>query len=481
MKLILSPKPQKTIINKNIYGHFSEHLGSCVYGGIWVGKDSEIPNIRGLRLDVVNALKQLKVPVLRWPGGCFADEYHWEDGVGEKRRRQVNHVWGGIVEDNSFGTHEFMDLCELIGAEPYFCANCGSGTVRETMDWIEYITFDGDSELALRRKNNGREKPWKLPFYGVGNESWGGGGNMRIEYYADIYRHYATFVKNHSGNTITKIACGPSGGDYNWTEKLMERAVNFLDALALHYYTLPTNDWADKGSATEFDEDLYYKTIRNTLVMEELISNHLRIMEKYDPSKRVKLCIDEWGTWYNPEPGTNPAFLYQQNSMRDAIVAAVNLNIFNKHADRILMANIAQAVNVLQAVILTDNEKMLLTPTYHVFDMYSGHQGAELIDSYIQTEEAAENVPCLSVSASSKDEKTTVTIANISVSKEYEIETEIPAGTAIKARILTEKMTAHNTFETPEAVKPAVFTAFAEKNGSVSFVIPPCSVVEFSY
>ena len=313
--------------------------------------------------------------MLRWPGGCFADEYHWRDGIGpyEDRPKTINTHWGGVVEDNSFGTHEFFHLCELLGADPYICGNVGSGTIQEMREWIEYITFDGPSSLAELRKANGREKPWKLPYFGVGNESWGCGGNMRPEYYADLYRRYSTYVRNFSDNRIYKIACGASDFDFRWTEVLMREAGRFMDGLSLHYYTVP-GDWSNKGSATEFDEREWFVTMKKTLVMDDLITRHSSIMDYYDPEKRVGLIVDEWGTWYDVEPGTNPGFLYQQNTLRDALVAGINLNIFNNHCDRVHMANLAQTVNVLQAMILTEGERMVLTPTYHVFYMYKVHQ-----------------------------------------------------------------------------------------------------------
>ncbi|MDR0974327.1 MAG: alpha-N-arabinofuranosidase [Ruminococcus sp.] len=477
MKLMLTPTKNGSVINKNIYGHFSEHLGACIYNGIYVGKDSPIPNTDGIRNDIIEALKNIRVPVLRWPGGCFADEYHWHNGVGE-RTRMINTCWGGFVEDNSFGTHEFMELCELIGCEPYICGNVGSGTVREMSEWVEYMTFAGDSPMAAERRANGKDEPWKLKYFGVGNENWGGGGNMRVEYYSDLYRQYQTFLKNYSGNTLYKIACGPSGGDWNWTEKLMESAGKMVDGIALHYYTLPTGDWNDHGSSTDFDTEVYYDTLRETLKMEHLIEEHSRIMDKYDPEKRVGLVVDEWGTWFNPEPGTNPGFLYQQSTMRDAIVAAVNLNLFNNHCDRVSMANIAQIVNVLQAIILTEGEKMLLTPTYHVFDLFKAHQDAYLVETYIQTEEASAGVPCLSASASLKDGITTITLVNLSADKSYEIRSESPSLSRISGRILTGPIDAKNTFDEPENVKITEFNAFSTIGGVLKFTIPACSVIE---
>src|SRR6185295_4223447 len=367
-------------ISRNIYGQFAEHLGRLVYEGLWVGENSPIPNTRGLRNDAVAALKELHIPVLRWPGGCFADEYHWRDGIGprDKRPRRANSSWGG-VDTNAFGTHEFLDLCEMLGAEPYINGNVGSGSPQEMMQWIEYMTSDVDSDWANLRRRNGRDKPWKIPYFAIGNETWGCGGNMRPEYYADVYKRFATFIKNHSGNHIQKLAVGAYDENYNWTEVLMSQAAKQMDGLSLHYYTLPTGDWEKKGSATQFSEKEWHATLVRTLRMDEFIQKHSAIMDKYDPQKRVGLMVDEWGTWYDAEPGTNQGALFQQNSLRDAIVAGINLNIFHQHSDRVQMANIAQLINVLQAMILTEKDKMVLTPTYHVFEMYKVHQGATLI------------------------------------------------------------------------------------------------------
>ncbi|MDR1645805.1 MAG: alpha-N-arabinofuranosidase, partial [Tannerellaceae bacterium] len=380
-KLVVNADQGKETISKHIYGHFSEHLGHCIYGGYWVGEDSPIPNTRGIRNDVVQALRDIQIPNLRWPGGCFADEYHWMDGIGprDKRPKMVNTHWGGVVEDNSFGTHEFLDLCEQLGCEPYISGNLGSGSVEEMSKWVEYITFDGESPMSNLRKQNGREKPWKVKFWGVGNENWGCGGNMTPDHYSDLYRRYATYCRNYGDNRLYKIACGANADNYNWTETVMKNVGWQMNGLSLHYYTIPTNNWGRKGSATQFDETEYFNTISNTLFMEELVAKHSTIMDKYDPQKHIGLMTDEWGIWTDVEPGTNPGFLYQQNSLRDAILAAVNLNIFNAHCDRVKMANIAQTVNVLQAVILTDKEKMLLTPTYWVYYLYKVHQDATLL------------------------------------------------------------------------------------------------------
>jgi alpha-N-arabinofuranosidase len=473
------------VISRNIYGHFAEHLGRLIYEGLWVGENSPIPNTRGLRNDVVAALKELRVPVLRWPGGCFADEYHWRDGIGprDKRPRRPNASWGG-VDTNAFGTHEFMDLCELLGADAYINGNVGSGTPQEQMEWIEYMTSDSDSTLANLRRQNGRDKPWKVPFFAVGNETWGCGGQMRPEYYADVYRQYATFIKNYSGNRIQKLAVGSYDDNYNWTEVLMAQAAKHMDGLSLHYYILPTGDWSKKGSATQFGEKEWHATLVRTLRIDELLQKHSAIMDKYDPQKRVGLMVDEWGTWYDAEPGRDMGALYQQSTLRDAIVAAVNLNIFNRHAERVRMANIAQMVNVLQAMVLTDKEKMVLTPTYHVFRMYRVHQGATMIPVDLSAPEykfADVGIPSVSASASRDIEgRLHLSVVNLDPNRAAEITTSLWGGMVRSAtgEVLTAPaMNAMNTFDHPETVKPVPFSAFKVQGSQLMLNIPAKSVV----
>ena len=484
-RLVIDPFHTKSTVNRNIYGQFSEHLGRCIYDGIYVGEDSRIPNVNGIRSDIVDALKKIHVPVLRWPGGCFADTYHWKDGVGprDKQKKVVNSSWGGVVEDNSFGTHEFLDFCSQIGCEPYICGNVGSGTIREMREWVEYLNFGGASPMADLRRSNGRDAPWKVKYFGVGNEVWGGGGNMRPEYYADVYRRYQTYLPDYGDSRLFKIASGPSGDDYGWTDTLMRLAGRFMDGIALHYYTVP-GTWKGKNSATEFTEREFYTTIQKALCMEELVKKHTAVMDRWDPEHRVGLVVDEWGTWYDVEPGTEPAFLYQQNTMRDALVAAVTLNIFNRHSDRVVMANIAQMVNVLQAMILTKGEKMLLTPTYHVFDLYQRHQGAKLADSMLTTEMAGEGelrVPALSESATvGKDGSLTITIANVCAGKSCSLECTIPDYKlkSVRARILTGKPSDKNDFEHPDAVHPVPFEAVSAAPEGFRMIVPACSVLE---
>lgn len=484
--LQINASDKRSHINPEIYGHFSEHLGSCIYNGIYVGEDSPIPNKNGVRTDVIEAFKAIRMPVLRWPGGCFADEYHWKDGIGSKseRKKRVN-LWGHVTEDNSFGTNEFFELCEEIGCEPYLAGNVGSGTVRELAEWIEYITFDGDSEMADLRCKNGREKPWKLKYLGIGNENWGGGGSMRPEYYADEYRRFQSFCKNFSGNELFKVACGPNGDDYHWTDILLQNVNEWhTNAISLHYYTVPSGNWNKKGSATDFTDEEYYATVASALYIEEIINRHAEIMNYHDNNHKIDLVVDEWGCWYDVEPGTNPSFLYQQNTMRDAITAACTLNIFNNHSDRIVMANLAQAVNVLQSLLLTEGEKIVKTPTYHVFDLYKEHQGGTLIYAHLNNEEAGteKKIPMVSASASEKDGTLTVTLVNCSLDEDAEIPCTIldfPIKET-KARILNgNDVRNKNDFDSPERIIIKDHDVSLTHEG-FSVTLPACSVVKVS-
>lgn len=490
--VFINPNRTYSTINKNLYGHFVEHLGRGIYNGLYVGENSQIPHKRGIRTDVVRALRNIRVPVIRWPGGCFAEYYQWRDGVGPRPQRKhiVNASWGGVVEDNAFGTHEFMDLCEQIGCAAYIAGNVGSGTPRETSEWVEYMTFGGSSPMADWRRNNDREKPWTIPFFGIGNENWACGGNMRAAYYADVYRQFATFIRQYGEVPIQKIACGPNGADYAWTDTLMQIAGEQMDGLSLHYYTMPeyydTEEypWEKKGSATDFDVGNYYRTLRRALYIEELIIRHKHVMDRHDPQGKVALVIDEWGAWHQPEPETNPAFLFQQNTMRDAMVAAVSLNIFNQHSDRVRMANLAQMVNVLQSVVLTEGAEMVLTPTYHVFDLYKGHQDATLIESYAQQDligPQEAQVPLLHISAS-KDAQGVVhaTLANLSLSETGAIDCIIAGGkhTVTSIRYISGDIHACNYFGQAPQVAIQSMSIPPVNDNRFSLTLPPCSVAE---
>ncbi|MDR3117826.1 MAG: alpha-N-arabinofuranosidase [Mediterranea sp.] len=473
-------------IPKEIYGQFAEHLGTCIYGGLWVGENASIPNENGYRTDVLNALKALKIPVLRWPGGCFADEYHWMDGIGprENRPKMVNNNWGGTIEDNSFGTHEFLNLCEMLGCEPYISGNVGSGTVEELAKWVEYMTSEGDSPMANLRRRNGRDKAWNVKYLGIGNESWGCGGDMRPEYYADLYRRYATYCRNY-GTRLYKVASGASDYNYDWTEVLMKQIGRRMSGVSLHYYTVA--GWSgSKGAATRFSDDDYYWTLGKCREIEDILKKHIAIMDRHDPQKRINLLLDEWGTWWDEEPGTIRGHLYQQNTLRDAFVASLSFDIFHKYTQRLTMANIAQVVNVLQSMVLTnDKGQMALTPTYHVFKMYSVHQDATHIPLDITCEKKAVRdnrvLPLISATAS-KDKSGTVhiSLSNVDLNDSQTVTIELDGLKAknVTGEILTAKhITDHNTFDSPNVVNIAAFKGAKLNKGTLQVTLPPKSIV----
>ncbi|MEN2787719.1 alpha-L-arabinofuranosidase C-terminal domain-containing protein [Sphingomonas qilianensis] len=474
------------VMQRQVFGQFAEHLGHGIYDGIWVGERSSIPNDRGYRRDVLEALRAIKVPMVRWPGGCFADEYHWRDGIGPRAKRpvKINTNWGGVNEDNAFGTDEFMGFVERLGAEAYVSANVGSAPPAETAQWLEYMTSPNGSTLAKERAANGHPAPYKVQYVGIGNELWGCGGNMRAEYAADLTNRYAQFAKSGGGKML-KIASGPSDANYGWTETMMRLTGKNIDGLALHYYTRPRDkEWNDKGAALGFPVREWASTMAHTLQMEEFITKHSAIMDKYDPAKRVMLAVDEWGTWYDPAPGSNPGFLVQQNSVRDAVVAGLNLNIFARHADRVKMAAIAQMVNVLQAMLLTDGPRMVKTPTYWVFDLYKPWQDATVLPIDVQSpwyhqDEVA--VPAISVSAvRDRAGQVHVALVNLDPSRAIPLSVALNGVTAstVSGRVLTgATMDAHNSFEQPDAVKPQPFTAAALSGNTLSATIPPMAVV----
>ena len=481
-KLTIHADQGETTISRHVYGHFAEHLGRCVYEGLWVGADSPIPNTRGIRNDVVAALKKLNMPNLRWPGGCFADTYHWRDGIGprEKRPSIVNVHWGGTTESNHFGTHEFMDLCEMLGCEPYVCGNVGSGTVQEMAEWLEYITMPGKSPMADLRRKNGRQEPWPLKYWAVGNENWGCGGNMRPQYYADEYRRFQTYCRHFGGGKLYKVACGNLE---DWNEVLLKEAGWCMDGLSVHYYTM-TGTWdGSKGSATQFTGNQWFSTLKRAADVEGFINRTKEQMDRYDPQKRIGIIMDEWGTWFDVEPGANPGFLYQQNTMRDAVMAGLSLNIFSRHADRVHMANIAQTVNVLQAMVLTDGPRMLCTPTYHVFEMYKVHQDATLLPVRMEGEEyrcGDGRLPKVHASASrDKAGKVHVSLVNLHPEEPAEVACDVRGASVKRAagRVLTgAAMNAHNTFDRPDAVHPEPFDAVAVSKGALTVKLPARSV-----
>ncbi|MCU6432588.1 alpha-N-arabinofuranosidase [Undibacterium sp. Jales W-56] len=490
VSITIDAKKAGPVINKNIYGQFAEHLGTGVYEGMWVGPESPIPNTKGWRNDVIGALKNMHVPLVRWPGGCFADEYHWRDGIGARDKRPVkmNTNWGNVEENNAVGTHEFFDLVDLLGADAYVNGNLGSGTPQEMAEWVEYLTGDGKSSLAELRRKNGRDKPFKVAFFGIGNEAWGCGGNMTVQHYTSLYNQYASFLKAPKDYMPQFIASGGHDDDTTWTDHLTkhihEQWNMRFDGISFHYYTVPTGVWEKKGLALGFPEEQWISTLKNTLRMDSLIKNNVAKMDKNDPKKKIAFNVDEWGTWYDVEPGTNPGFLYQQNSLRDALVAALNFNIFHAHAERVRMTNIAQMVNVLQAMILTEKDKMLLTPTYHAFEMYVPFQNATSLPLTIKNNRkyslGATSIPSISASAArALDGKLYLSLVNTDPNQAVDITIDVAGEkvAGLKGRVLTANaMDAHNTFADPQAVTPVAFNALAS-GGKVSVKVPAKSVV----
>lgn len=490
-KLTLHAQAERGTINRHIYGHFAEHLGRCIYEGIWVGEDSPIPNVRGIRTDTVEALRKLNIPNLRWPGGCFADVYHWRDGIGPRGRRVKSvNFWGEASEPNHFGTHEFMDLCQQLNCDPYIAGNVGSGTVQEMRDWVEYLTSDYDSTLSNERRQNGQDKAWSVPFWGIGNENWGCGGHMTPEQYADLYCQYHTHVKNYGQTPMLKIASGLGGSDTEGEDIALfmkhiygRRHPVTTDGISIHYYVYLPNQ--PEHSATEFGESEWFTVLQGAYHIGHVVECNAAVMDVYDPDKRMWLIVDEWGTWYPVEAGTNPAFLYQQNSMRDAVVAALTLHLFQDHCDRVQMANIAQTVNVLQAMILTEGGKFLLTPTYHVFEMFKRHQGAAALQLDIDCEAYTlreQSLPMVSASASkSASGEVLLTLCNLHPTRSASIDCDCRdiAQSKVTGRILAgDTFTAHNTFDEPECVHPVPFEQVSmSDNGHLRLELPAAGVL----
>ena len=484
-------------IDRNIFGQFAEHLGKGVYEGIWVGPESKIPNTRGIRNDVVSALKALKVPNIRWPGGCFADEYHWRKGIGPQRVVTLNPNWGGVIEPNTFGTHEFLDFIEQIGADAYISVNVGSGTPQEAAEWLEYLTTPQQTTLAKERAANGHAAPYKIAYLGIGNESWDCGGNMTPEYYLSQLKIYSRFVRNFNPaqqdkQQMLKIAVGPGGGEERWTEwteHIMKAWQNHqwswdMNGLSMHSYTVVR--WPPSFASVGFGETEYSQILKSTLDMESLIDKHSAIMDKYDPQKKIALIVDEWGAWYASLPGSHPGFLAQQNSLRDAILAALNLNIFARHADRVRGANIAQMINVLQAMILTDKDKMVLTPTYHIFKMYVPFQDASFLPvtfnagSYTHGDISLPKVD--GIAARDAAGKLWLEVTNVDPNNSVEIETSLNGINAKSARgetLTAPKVDSVNTFDAPNTVTTKPISVKIE-GSKVTFKLEPKSVTVIS-
>ena len=446
-------------IAPEIYGHFSEHIGGVFYGGLWVGKDSKIPNVKGFRKDAVELLRKIKAPVIRWPGGCFAETYDWRDGIGKNRPTRINwwYYHDQRLETNEVGTHEFMDLCEAVGAKPYFAMNVTSVTPMQARNWMDYcLSPRGSTTLALEREKNGHPESFDIPYWGVGNENWGGGGNMTGDYYANEYRRFATVMHNVSrcfGGKL--VAGGANGKDYKWTRDLagnLSQSAAPVDAMSFHY------DTGTKFDALDLSDEAWYSMMNKALGIEEAIERHYAVVKGFGMEKKMPLVIDEWGSWY-PE-GSGPSKGYnlfeEQSTMRDAVITAINLNIFNNHSDKIAMANVAQVCNNLHCLFLSDGKRLITTPTYHVFDMFKEHQGAEAVRTLVEDNDEPERK--LSVSASVKDGRLFVTIANLSLERDVKTRLELfgcrKSAFVSATRLAQSDPADHNTFEEPEKVKP---------------------------
>ena len=486
-KVSLNAGLAETMISKHIYGHFAEDLGRCIYGGLYVGKDNTtIPNTDGVRNDVIEALRKLQIPNLRWPGGCYADTYHWMDAIGPKseRKHTENLSWGNKREDNSFGTNEFLNLCELLGAEPYLAVNMNTGTVQEAVDWVQYANHaNGTSYLTDLRQASGRDQPWHVKYWGIGNESWDCGGSMSAEHYIDLYKQFATAMTSYANTEkMFRVAVGPGSPDYEWTLKIMQGIpARRFEGLSMHHYSVI--DWNNKSSSSEFTDDEYFKTMQMAWFMDEQVRLNSEIMDRYDPRKMVALVVDEWGGWYDEDP-EGKGQLYQQNTMRDAMIAGLTLNIFNNHADRVRMANLAQMVNVLQSVILTDEQKIILTPTYHVMEMYKVHQDATLVPAQVISNDFVngdDRIPAVSASASIDESgKMHVSVVNIDNKHDQKVELDLKgfAAKKVTGRILTSSdIRDHNTFDNPSKVVPETFGKASLTRDHLALDMPPNSVI----
>lgn len=482
-------------INPAIYGHFMEHLGGCIEEGCWVGANSPIPNTGGIRTDVVAALKAINAPVIRWPGGCFADDYHWQDGIGprEKRPRRINIHWGDVIETNEFGTHEFAAFSKAVGAETYFCGNVGSGTVQEMRDWVEYCNFPGDSEWARRREANGSPEPFGVRYWGVGNENWGCGGNFTPEDYGSEYRRFATYLRNWGSDPLFLIACGPNGNDLDWTRRFFEKLKKDywggppIQGFSAHYYC------GAAGTATEYTEAQWYELLWKSLEMEPLVVQQRALLDAFDPERKIGLIVDEWGTWHPATGGCNPAFLWQQNTVRDALVAALTLDIFNRHADKVVMSNIAQTINVLQALLLTDGDKMIKTPTYWIYDLYKTHQGGTSVRVLGTASEidcrangGPRKLPAVSGSASIAGKKLTLTLVNTSATEPAEVKARFHGGPVsgiaqVSALAYPDgDIRAHNTHDAPDVVTLSDLPHVTFSGTETVLTLRPASVTRFT-
>jgi alpha-L-arabinofuranosidase len=502
-------------ITADLYGHFVEHLGGVVYDGVWVGEKSTIANTGGIRQALVDHMRRLPPGPIRWPGGCFADSYDWRDGVGPRaaRPRRTN-FWEGAMaklpdgpgkyDPNHFGTNDFVRLCRLVKSEPYIAANLRSLSAKDFYQWVEYCNSPaGSSTLAELRTAGGDRDPFRVRFWGVGNESWGCGGNFTPEEYATEYRRFTAWVPGY-GVKLAFIGSGPNSGDLGWTRRFLtkltekgEGALNGMWGWALHHYSWNTSrgattDWfAGKGDAVAFTNDEWYELLVEADKMDGLITGHWGVMGEIDRTHRVKLVVDEWGAWFKQGTEVDPAHLFgQQSTVRDALVSALTLDTFHRHADKVVMANVAQLVNCLQSLFLADEDRFVATPVFHVFEMYGAHVGGRAVRaecsapriSYERVKDKG-SLWGLAGSASVKEKTLTLTVVNPHVTEARETEIAIRGASIASARATTisaPDIHAHNTFERPNEVQPKEERTGAAQGGVLVYRFPAASVTRLS-
>jgi alpha-N-arabinofuranosidase len=469
----------KARISKHIYGHFAESPGTAVYPGIWVGPDSSIPNTRGIRKDVVEALQNVKAANLRWPGGAYAERYRWRDGIGPLSSRKPHEEFND--ETNEFGTHEFLDFCDMVGCEPYLCCSTTSGTVEEARDWLRYLTADDDSGPAKLRRKNGRREPWNARLWAVGNEVWAYCDKPAP--YAGKFLEYEEAMRAATDQDLYLVACGPGGTRYDWTDTLMRIVGTRMEGLAFHHYTL-AGPWADKGPALGFTEQHWALSMQNSFGIETMVYKHSEIMDRYDPGKKVALVMDEWGVWHSGASHMPEDCPHSPGTIRDAIVAAMMLNMFNNHCERLRVANIAMLVNALHPLYITHEDRLLRTPTSHVYEMFTVHHEATMLPLITTADRGLPydyTMPGFNASASRDDAgRIHLTLCNVTVDSDREISCRLASGNinSARGRILTsDAIDGHNTFREPDRVAPAPFEGASIDNGIVKIALPARSVV----
>jgi alpha-L-arabinofuranosidase len=485
---LLLDEPIATI-RPALYSQFAEHIGGVIYDGIWVGPESKVPNTDGMRRALVEHVRQLGPVVVRWPGGCFADKYHWRDGIGPRTKRPRRFGrWREETETNQFGSHEFIGFCKLCGVEPYFAANVGTGSPEEFQQWVEYCNAPaGSTSLADERATNGQREPFGVRFWGVGNESWGCGGKFIPEDYCREYRRFTDWLPQY-GVPLYLIAAGPNGNNTEWARRFFARWADGarapIQGWAPHYYCGTT------GHALQFTTDQWYEQLHKANHMETLIKDQWRALAEFDPKHSVKLVIDEWGSWHPDGTEINKRHLYEQmGTLRDALVAALSLDTFNRHAEKVDMANIAQLINNLHSLFLADGDRFVATPSFHVYAMYRPHQGGKGVRIAVEDpdvmfkaggrEQKIFRVAGSASLASPNEATLTLVHTHATLPADVLIRLRGSAANEVRQTVLSHtELNAHNTFEHPDNLVPKT-TDLAARGPELKCVLPPASVNRF--